>query len=97
VDEVRAAVERGHRVLDIHEIFEYNVTRYDPETGEGGHFPGYIDMFLKLKAEDSGYPAWVRGPQDEKYIQNFRDSEGISLDRDSIVRTRPNAVFPNCV
>ena len=85
VDEVRAAVERGYRVLKIHEFYEYEVTRYDPETCEGGHFAGYIDTFLKLKAEASGYPSWVQGPQDEeRYVRNFRDSEGVDLDRDSI-------------
>ena len=85
VDEVRSAVERGYRVLEIHKFYEYQVTRYDPETCEGGHFTGYLDTFLKLKAEASGYPTWVRGAQDEeKYVRNFRDSEGIALDRVSI-------------
>jgi len=32
-----------------------------PKTGEGGHFVQYIDTFLKLKAEASGYPGGCRG------------------------------------
>ena len=40
---------------------------------------------LKLKAESSGYPSWVRTPADEdRYIEEFRQSEGILLDKDSI-------------
>jgi hypothetical protein len=37
-------------MLDVHDVYEYNVTRYDPETREGGLFAGYIDTYLKLKA-----------------------------------------------
>ena len=58
-------------------MYEYNVSRYDPETREGGLFAGYIDTFLKLKAEAIGYPAWVRSPADEeRYIESFCKSEG---------------------
>jgi len=89
IDEVRLAVQKGHRILEIHEVYEYKVTRYDPETREGGLFAGYIDTFLKLKAEASGYPAWVRTPAvEELYIESFWKSDGISLDREAI---KPNA------
>jgi hypothetical protein len=85
VDEVRLAVERGYRVLKIHELYEYEVTQYDPKTGEGGHFVQYINTFLKLKAEASGYPGWVQSPEDEdRHVQYFRDSEGIKLDKAAI-------------
>ena len=65
------------------------MTRYDPETREGDLFAGYIDTFLKLKAEASGYPAWVRTPAyEERYIESFWKSEWIWLDREVI---KPNA------
>jgi len=61
------------------------VTRYNPETREGGLFAGYIDPFFKLKAEASGYPAWVRTPADEeRHTESFWKSEGIRLDREAI-------------
>jgi len=42
-----------------------------------------------LKAEASGYPAWVRTPADkELYIASFWKCEGIRLDREAI---KPNA------
>ena len=56
VDELRVAVEHGHTVLKIHEFYKYEITQYDPKTGEGGHFIRYIDTFLKLKAEARGFP-----------------------------------------
>jgi hypothetical protein len=85
VDEVRVAVGNGYLILKIHELYEYEITQYHPKAGEGGHFVQYIDTFLKLKAEASGYPGWVRGPEDEdKYIRYFRESEGIELDKAAI-------------
>jgi hypothetical protein len=50
MDEVRLAVQNGYRILELYELYEYNVTSYDPETREGGLYGGYIDTFLKLKA-----------------------------------------------
>jgi hypothetical protein len=66
------AVNKGYKILEIQEIFEYVVTQYDPETGEGGLFVVYINTFLKLKAEASEYPSWVRTPDDEdRYIASL--------------------------
>ena len=72
VDEVRLAVQKGFRIHDIYEMYEYNVTRYDTETREVGLFAGYIDTFLKLNTEASGCPAWFRTLADEeRYIESF--------------------------
>jgi hypothetical protein len=65
-------------------VYQYEVTQYNPDTGEGGLFAEYINTFLKLKAEASGYPSLVRTPDDELYIRQFYQSEGIQLDKDSI-------------
>ena len=55
--------------------------QYKSETGEGGLFVNYINRFLKLKAEASGYPVWVRSPEDEdRYVELSWQSEGIRLD-----------------
>jgi hypothetical protein len=82
VDEVRVAVEHGYSILKIHEFYEYEIKQYDPKTGEGGHFVQYIDTFHKLKAEGSGYPGWLQGPEDEEvYVRSFPESEGIELDK----------------
>jgi hypothetical protein len=93
VDEVRVAVQNGYNVLTIHEFYEYEVTQYDPKTGEGGHFVQYIDAFLKLKAKASGYPGWVQGPEEEeRYFQYFRESEGIELDKTFIQKNAAKGV-----
>jgi hypothetical protein len=46
-------------------------------------------MFLKLKAEASGYLSWVQPPEDEeRYVETFYAREGVLTDKDAI---RPNA------
>jgi hypothetical protein len=85
IDEVRFAVQKSYKIIEICEVYEYTVTQYDPKTGHGGLFVECIDTFLKLKAKASGYPEWVRTPDDEdKYVQSFWGSEAISLDKDAI-------------
>jgi len=59
MDEMRLAVEKGYKILEIYEVNEYQVTQYNPETGDGGLFVEYIKTFMKLKAEASGYPGWI--------------------------------------
>jgi hypothetical protein len=62
IDEVRLAVTKGYKILEILEVYQYEVIQYNPETGDEGLFVEYINTFLKLKAEASGYPSWVRTP-----------------------------------
>ena len=64
-DEIRLAVRKGYRLIKVFEVYEYEVTQYDPTTGQGGLFVEYINNFLKLKTEASGYPSWVRTPEDD--------------------------------
>ena len=33
--------------LEIYVLYDYNVTRYEPETLENGLFAGYVDTLLK--------------------------------------------------
>ena len=85
MDEVRLAVEKFYRVLDVCEVYEYQITQYSRETDLGGVFVDYMKTFLKLNAEASGYPSWLRSPEEEeRYIQSFRESEGIEMDKASI-------------
>ena len=65
-------MKKGYKPVEVHELYEYQVTQYDPQTGSRGLFVQYIDNFLKLKAEASGYASWVQSPVDEgRYISEF--------------------------
>ena len=59
-------MDKGYKILDIYEVYEYQITQYNPETDAGGLFVDYINTFLKLKVEASVYPCWVRSPEDEE-------------------------------
>ena len=38
--ELRKAVEKGYSMSEVSEIWQYKVTRYDPDTRQGGLFTG---------------------------------------------------------
>jgi hypothetical protein len=49
-------------------------------------FNGYVNTFLKIKIEASGYPPGIVSEEDKtRYIKEILDTEGIELDRDQIV------------
>ena len=51
-------------------------------------FSRYINAFLKLKTEASGWPAWCETEEDKrKYVLAFEKKEGIRLYPDNI---KPN-------
>lgn len=83
--ELQLAINKGYKVIEIYEAWEYEVIKYDKESGEKGLFSEYVDAFLKMKAEASGYPDWVQTQADkEKYISDYLRDEGIQLDADKI-------------
>jgi hypothetical protein len=58
MDEVRLAVEEAYHIVEMCEVYEYDVIPYDEVTGTGWLFAEYIDIFLKLKAHAIGYQDW---------------------------------------
>jgi hypothetical protein len=85
LEEIRLAVQHEYKLVEVHELYEYLVTRYDPQTGDGGLFAEYINTFLKPKSVAIGYPNWVQCPEDEyRYICEFQESEGILLGKGNI-------------
>ncbi|XP_054718605.1 uncharacterized protein LOC129233999 [Uloborus diversus] len=77
-EEVKLAVRKGYRVTHIYEV-------YDFKKKSDSLFRSYIDLFLKIKQESSGWPAeCVTDADKENYISQYRQREGISLDAASI-------------
>lgn len=84
-DELRKAFDKGYRLVKIHVIWSYEVAQYNPETREGGLFAEYVDTFLKIKQESSGYPeGCVDDAARKRYIEDYKKAEGISLDEEKI-------------
>jgi hypothetical protein len=81
IDEVKLAISKGYKVLECYEVWEYNVTQYNPKTKSGGIFAEYVNNFLKLKQMASGWPRSNMSEQEkQEYIANYNKHEGIDLD-----------------
>jgi hypothetical protein len=84
--ELDKALSLGYQIVRIFEIYQYDdCAQYDGVDDDTGLFTGYINAFLKMKQEASGWPSWVHTDDDkEEYIRRYREREGIDLDRGKI-------------
>jgi len=77
--ELHKAVELGYEVQYVHEVWQFD------ETCEG-LFRDYVNTWLKIKQEASGWPSWVGDDETKRqqYIQHYEEHEGIRLEYDNI-------------
>ena len=69
-----------YTLLKVYEVWQYDtITKYDPSTGDDGLFAQYMNTFMKIKMEASGYPSQCDTDQGKKYIERVRVHEGITL------------------
>ena len=80
--EIQMAVKKGYNILKIYEVYHFEEsTQYDPVTGKGGLFTDYVNMFLKIKQEASGFPDSCKTEEQKReYIRMYKEKEGIELD-----------------
>jgi len=77
--EIHFALDNGYKVIKVHEVWHWEERR--PQ-----FFADFIDKFLKIKTEASGWPSkCVDGPSKLKYIDEVRAKEGIALNPDAMV------------
>lgn len=84
--ELEYAINCGYQIIEIQEVLHWSETsQYDPTTKEGGLFTDYINTFLKLKQESSGYPPEVKTQDDkDRYVHDYFVHEGIWLNQEKI-------------
>ena len=76
--ELEKALEKGYRILQVHEVWHF------PQSSDG-LFKEYVDTFLKIKQESSGYPKnCTTEEQRQQYVDEYLTVEGIQLDRSKI-------------
>ena len=76
--ELMKAIEKGYEVLNIHEVWHWEETTDEL-------FKEYVNMFLKIKQEASGYPKdCVTDEQKQRYVEEYYQHEGIRLDPEKI-------------
>ena len=79
-EEVKLAVTEGYTILKFHSVWHWNEKDTDK-----GLFSDYVNVFLKAKQENSGYPSWcVNDELKQNYITDYKKNENIDLDIDSI-------------
>ena len=72
------AIEKGYVVLNLHEVWHWEETSDEL-------FKEYVNTFLKIKQEASGYPSdCVTDEQKQRYIDLYYEREGIRLDPNEI-------------
>ena len=84
--EVLEAINQGYKVLKIYEVLHFEKSsQYDPLKKEGGLFASFINKFLKIKQQASGFPSNVQTEQEkDQYVQDYFEKEGIMLDKSKI-------------
>jgi len=76
--ELEKAVQLGYKILDVYEIWHY------PQTSST-LFERYVQTYLQLKQEASGWPTWCQTPEDrQRYLDDYERHEGIRLREDRI-------------
>ena len=77
--ELEKAVEKGYQIIHIHEVWHF------PET-QTGLFANYVNTWLKIKEEASGWPEYVgEDPtKQQQHIADYYAKEKIMLEQTNI-------------
>ena len=85
--ELFKALDCGYRLLFVYEIWHF-------DTVSDQFFKGYVDNFLKIKQEASGYPSWCQSDSEkEKFIRDYEEAEGVRLDPSNIQKNPGRRAF----
>ena len=91
--ELSLALKRGYQIVRVYEMYnwpENQRKQFNKEMGVQGIFSQYIDRFIKIKCQASGFPHdVVTDEQKDDYVQRFFEREGIRLNRAEIATNPP--------
>ncbi|VDK59201.1 unnamed protein product [Anisakis simplex] len=80
--ELQKALEKGYRVTHIFEVWQF-------DQFSNTLFEGYVNKFVALKVENSGFPQSVVTDQQKKdYATRYREQQGIEINLEK-VNTNP--------
>ena len=84
--ELLKAVDKGYKIITIYEVYHWKeTTQYSKTTPDQGLFTEYINTFLQLKQQASGWPSWCSTEeQKQQYIEDYEKNEGIRLNYDEV-------------
>ena len=96
-DEVKEALSAGYKIMNVYEVWHFSeISQYDLSTKTRGIFTQYVNTFLKVKQEASGWPDWCVDESDrQNYIQQYYEREGILLQSKKISNDQePTQSYP---
>ncbi|XP_055936645.1 uncharacterized protein LOC129966256 [Argiope bruennichi] len=77
-EELKLAKKKGYRITDMYEVYHF-------PRSSNSLFRTYIDTFLKIKQESSGWPSNCTTEERKiAYVQEYKQKEGIKLDPQNI-------------
>ena len=80
--EIEKAMEKGYKIIKIHEVWHFPRNQR-----QAGLFRDYVNQWLKIKQEASGWPSWCNTIEEKRnYILNYEEKEGIRLEVNNIVK-----------
>ncbi len=69
----------------VYTVFHYTKFFKGSESDPTKYFNGYVNTFLKLKLESTGYPSYIKTDlQKQEYIEEINQRENIQLDPNNI-------------
>lgn len=78
-----ATSKYGYTLTEIQEVWHYTMQR-------PGLFRDFVNKFLKIKQEASGWPAWATTDDlKQQYLRDYKAKEGIELDPSKIEYNGP--------
>ena len=78
--ELHYAVNNGYRIVEIFEVWHWRERKV-------GLFAKYVNTFLKIKVEVSGWPNWCATDSDkDKFVQQMEEQEGIQIDKPKVAK-----------
>ena len=73
--ELQKAVEMGYTMVKIHEVWHFPQSQRSK-----GLFANYVNQWLKIKQESSGYHVWAQTElKKQQYVRHYEEREGIAL------------------
>lgn len=80
----------GYIVTEIHEVHHWERWAKFCNANEPSLFGAYVNAFLKMKLESSGWPEWcTTDAQKDQFIADCHAQDGITLDR-TVLDQGPN-------
>lgn len=87
LDEIKKALIKGYKMLNIYEVWKYDIKQHSDSVIDSGLFTAMMNKFVKLKTQASGWPKDCLSVEDkENFLKEFLQKEGILLDEEHMAK-----------